>query len=1187
VVGWRRWLGLALIAVLAAGAIGYRWLTDETRLRRAAEAWLKHFTGAEARIEHISFRPTEGLQLTGVTLSVPEAAGFGERDEPARARTVFRTAALSVRIQPFSIISGDLVVPEIVAVDPELTLVRRTSDGVGNWAAMFDRRKQAKSWKPPSRLPVIRLRNAKLVQLDLGEGGLTGGTPQYMYIEARPIPGRASSYQVDVAKGVEPPAPQDAEDGSGELQIDLDPFTVVGSRLPTMSTEDLLFAAPPEIRKWARLLSLGGNVRLQTLSYGPRTRSGAILSLRDASFSIPLDSDDRELQPQQRYARFSKTAGTIQLDGLRATVALNGSFQGSTVELKGVLTLPNDASKGVSAMGFDLVLKLSDVSLPRNDPNADPSEVRFVQRWKRLAVFVEDYDGLGKVGLQVRVRKPAGTERGVELVDATLTLRGPSARYFRFPYRLYDLTGEVYFRPDGWIELKNLSGIHGLGRVVISGLVGGYVSKAAKLEIKAQGVELDDDLLHCLSEQDQALCRRFAAKARMDLHIQLERPDFNPDGPQASWKSVIDVTFAAGSLSFAGFPYPLGQLAGHMRIVDGAFQIDELRASAGGAKVSVRGTASRPEGGRTAVDLTLKATGIPLDGVLEAALPPDARSRYATFKPSGNVDVSGRLLTSENHDDVEYDLIATLSGAGLNVPGSAARLNHVGATLRISPAVLQVEALHGAFGTSPVELQARMSTTGTDSGMSLHLSSTGLVLDEALRACLPPSAQSVWDSFQPKGTVGLDVRYRSGALSSRPAQSAPAEPDYTIRIEPQACRATFAQFPLPMSEIDGVVEITPGKVAISQVTARNGPAEVMLRGSLTLDGHEVTGVLSGSVEDLKLSEAVKQALPWRLQRLWNEVQPTGTAGLSIEELAFTFSEGKPAEWRFAGRADLEGVGLSAGARLTGVDGEIIVHGAFGPTLSLAGGLALERVWVDGRLMTDVTALISQQPNDPVLRISDFVGQFCGGTLVGQTELDYSQATPRFGLSLSTRDVSLERFLNAKREPDEKPVQLKGRVEANLTLAGQIGDRNSRQGGGSIVIREAQMLKVPVMLAIMQVIHLAVADDNAFQDGVFSFLVDGDEVVLTEIDLRGKAFSMVGAGRVKISTEGMDLVLLVGSPFRLPRITVLSDMLEGVARELMEVHVEGTLENPTYRAELVRSVKATLDRILNMRAAPGR
>ena len=133
-----------------------------------------------------------------------------------------------------------------------------------------------------------------------------------------------------------------------------------------------------------------------------------------------------------------------------------------------------------------------------------------------------------------------------------------------------------------------------------------------------------------------------------------------------------------------------------------------------------------------------------------------------------------------------------------------------------------------------------------------------------------------------------------------------------------------------------------------------------------------------------------------------------------------------------------------------------------------------------------------------------------------------------------------------------------------------------------MIRNAQMFKVPLLLAILQVIHFAVDDDNAFHDGMFSFIVDGEELILEEIDLRGKAVSMVGAGRVRVPTQAMHLVLLVGSPLRLPRVAVLSELLEGVARELMEVHVEGTLDKPTFRAEIVRSVKKTLQTILNMR-----
>jgi hypothetical protein len=66
---------------------------------------------------------------------------------------------------------------------------------------------------------------------------------------------------------------------------------------------------------------------------------------------------------------------------------------------------------------------------------------------------------------------------------------------------------------------------------------------------------------------------------------------------------------------------------------------------------------------------------------------------------------------------------------------------------------------------------------------------------------------------------------------------------------------------------------------------------------------------------------------------------------------------------------------------------------------------------------------------------------------------------------------------------------------------------------------------------------------------------------------------------------MDLTLLVGSPLRLPRIEVLSELMEGFARELVEVHVEGTLGKPRFHAEIVRSIKKTLETILNARHRP--
>jgi hypothetical protein len=244
---------------------------------------------------------------------------------------------------------------------------------------------------------------------------------------------------------------------------------------------------------------------------------------------------------------------------------------------------------------------------------------------------------------------------------------------------------------------------------------------------------------------------------------------------------------------------------------------------------------------------------------------------------------------------------------------------------------------------------------------------------------------------------------------------------------------------------------------------------------------------------------------------------------------------------------------------------------------------------------------------PVFRVTDILGELAGGQVIGDVEIDYARKTarmvwdekrqrflppegdaagttnrPHYGVTLTAREVSLQQFLNATRSPGAEPIRLKGQVQGNLALTGRFGDPELRRGSGAIVITHAQMLKIPLVLAILQVIHLAVDDDNAFHDATFRFAIDGDMLILEEIDLRGKALSMVGGGRVAIPTQTLDLILLVGSPLKLPRLAILSEFVEGVARELMVVRVTGTLENPEYQADVAQSLRKTLDTILNLR-----
>jgi hypothetical protein len=245
-------------------------------------------------------------------------------------------------------------------------------------------------------------------------------------------------------------------------------------------------------------------------------------------------------------------------------------------------------------------------------------------------------------------------------------------------------------------------------------------------------------------------------------------------------------------------------------------------------------------------------------------------------------------------------------------------------------------------------------------------------------------------------------------------------------------------------------------------------------------------------------------------------------------------------------------------------------------------LALAGAAVEGRTLTNLTAHLVEQAEQNKMFLRNLLADFYQGKLTGDVEVTHRQEGSRYGVTLDVQDVSLAEFLDARRAADEPPSEMKGVLSGNLSMTGRFGRPRSRRGGGSIVLRQAELFKVPLMLAILQVIHFAIDDDNAIHDATASFVFDGEELILQQIDMRGRALSMVGAGRVHTPSQQLDVVLLVGSPLQLPRVEILSDLMEGVARELMEVHLEGPVNDPKIRADIVRSLRATLETILETR-----
>ncbi|HSW44078.1 MAG TPA: hypothetical protein VLM89_00735 [Phycisphaerae bacterium] len=1195
----RRWLGAMLLLAVVAGGLTYHRLTDENRLRRQAQRWLTDFTGGDVRIDQIRFGLSEGLHLAGVTVAVPASASFDPGDDSLAARTVFHAEAVFLRFRPLSAITGRLIVPEIVAVRPRLMLVHRLVDGRWNWETLLRNRKPLPDGQI-GPLPVVRLRNAEIIQVRIDERGRTQAAPRKLWVEARPRAGRKACYDVELTQVRGQPGGGTLSRETTHLLVDMRTLEASGS-LPSVALADLLLTAPVELTRWLDACGLRGSIQADDFKLKPGGTAEALLTVRDASLALPMNEAERAVAAEQRFLHIEGVGGTIRLAGREATVTLEGRLRSCPVMVKGTLRLgdrppeeqvagkprayyPAENLRGsVSGIGFDLEVRLTDFPLPRGD-SQDPAERRLIESWPVVAEQVVDFDGIGKVDVTIRLERESRADADVRFIEGTVDLKGCSARYAGFPYRINELSGQVWIRPDGRIELQKIVGRHGRGTVTTEGLLGGRVSKQGDLTITGKNIVLDDDLLVCLNQSDRDLIGRFNATARANVSVRMQRPARRLDEPAAAWQTEIDIRFLDGTINMVDFPYPFERLTGRMRIAGERLEVSDFCVRRGDTRVCVEGVAQGSSGGAFGYDLRVEASSLVLDEVLGRALPEASRRLYNEFKPTGRGELTGRLFSRQAGGPLDCDLKAVIGDASLSLPGSEQRLTDCRATLAIRPDVLTVESLAGRFGESPVRAEGLIPLAEGDDRLLLNVDSERMVLDDRLRSILPAGAQAAWNAFEPSGVAAFDLRYMRGfAATSAPAASRPAAtPDYTLAIEPIDCRVRYGEFPLPLSGVNGRIVVQPGRVLIERLKARHEEAVIEGIGLVELGREQTVIVLTLDAKGLAFTETLRQALPWRLRRLWNDLKPAGRFDLQFDKLVLTCPAGGQITWVFDGSAVLRDTALSIGPRLSGIEGRIQASGEVGEDFALQGDLQWSRVRLEDWEITDLTGGFSQPRGSGRMAVRGLQGQLYHGKVIGEVDLMDAPRGTEYGLSVTARDVSLGDFLNARLRPGEQPVTLKGVVDGNLALAGRFNDYASRRGGGAVLIHHAQMLKVPFILTMMQVVHLVVDDDNAFHDARLTFIVDGDDLLLQEIDLRGKALSMVGAGRVKTPTEVLNLVLLVGSPLRLPRIEVLSELVEGLARELVEVYVEGRLGKPNFRAEIVRSVRRTVEAVLNAR-----
>lgn len=415
------------------------------------------------------------------------------------------------------------------------------------------------------------------------------------------------------------------------------------------------------------------------------------------------------------------------------------------------------------------------------------------------------------------------------------------------------------------------------------------------------------------------------------------------DPETTEWTIRAHTSLREARIRFPDAPLALTGLRGEISgtiLPNASLQVD-LEGKAGGGRISLAAEAERPFDESRTFRIESKILELPVDESFSSALSgvPEVREVWDGFAPEGgfaSLSMIAERGPDLNRMDVRLDLDA-VSAVYLGIPTGDGR--------RTTPFPLPVERVTGPItfdGEKVVIDDLLLSATEGDLRMNgfvevgdgpLDLRFIGpemtfspRVLDAlyAVGRSVDQEIGEIYAAFDPTGPTGVDVHVRTPD-----GQPGTAQPDVSVRLRPDRANVTWDEFPVPLSDVSGRIDILPAGVSLD-LTARHNDAALRLEADLgpETDPEALDTDLWLQIERLSTDEKLLSALDTlspELAKAFGDLDLRAEADL---DLAVWQRPGSAAP-HFDLRVDvLDGEATLAelGLRATGLNGPVFVRG---------------------------------------------------------------------------------------------------------------------------------------------------------------------------------------------------------------------------------------------------------------------
>lgn len=779
------------------------YLTRGYIVRRVVTGQLASLTGGDVSASKISLEPGGVIIIENGVVRAPGVPGDGG--------AVFSVRRLEAEVSWRSLLRGDPQIKRVVMDDPIARISQSVDDASVNLAAL----KPAPQTGKPGVIPLMLVRGGVV---ELGEHRASG---EYTVLKRIPVAGQVSHapdqsgrMQISFSEldaGGSPVAGPGGLQLTGTVSKDAVTLNLGVVSLATWSADSM----PRPIRESFRQLAMEGEVRGTTLTYEFDGDVEARAELRGVAVTLPVEvrpGEDAQGNPIPvapadigKRLRMQNVSGSVALTNR----GLEAQMSGLVENLPYQVTFHSEGSTPDAP--FSCTISCSDFHLSQK-PEVFKFAPGIVRR--RLEQFS---DPTGTLDVRVTLTRAAGAAPDDIKVRGTLALRGTTAAFERFPYRFYNLHGEVEFDETS-VTIKKIEGdAPGGVKITANGRIAPLTEDAeVHVDVLASGVPIDETLMSAMAVRGRVVEEVFNRKRHaqlvakglissggkgagpafdlggvIDVHAIVRR---DPGPGLDNWHDTVTITVKEARAVPERVPYPI--IARNVTIVK-----EDLTATvSGGAYTGLEGGTARIAAKADLAKLTdpnapfipeieLVAEGMPLSPLLAAAVPEAAhigdRSMadvLTDLRPAGRVAIKAKVSPkpgATGNDDIKFRV--EIEGDGISAspraPDGAARavLSDAGIAVDVTDEsiALDVQGKVGAPGAagSGVSLVAsadRRAAQGQDPftlTATLPAIETAVHVEDLLRPAAPEAAREIDESRErlaPEGVASLRVEVSRG-----------------------------------------------------------------------------------------------------------------------------------------------------------------------------------------------------------------------------------------------------------------------------------------------------------------------------------------------------------------------------------------------------------------------------------------